>query len=309
MHYSNHYDVSQMVDVTDPSAVKTEVDWLFLGLYPGVSTATIDRAFHDVDALYHGRFPGYHACDTAYHNMQHVLDVTLAMARLMDGYERGRPGPEPLGAPLFSLGIVAALFHDCGYVRALDDTEHHTGGELTLTHVSRGGRFLQKYLPTIGMGDAVDVAPAILHFTGYEIPVARIEVPSLRHKLLGSLLGTADIIAQMSDRCYLEKCRDRLYPEFVAGGIARKRLGDGSEEVVFESGADLVMKTPNFYKRAMQRLKKDLGSCYGYAKDHFGGKDLYLNSISRNVRFAQQISETRDTSMLKRTAPEVYAVA
>ena len=28
------------------------------------------------------------------------------------------------------------------------------------------------------------------------------------------------------DRCYPEKCRDRLYPEFVAGGIARKRNPD-----------------------------------------------------------------------------------
>jgi hypothetical protein len=37
---------------------------------------------------------------------------------------------------------------------------------------------------------------------------------------LGNMLGTADIIAQMADRCYLEKCRDRLFPEFVAGGLA-----------------------------------------------------------------------------------------
>ena len=37
---------------------------------------------------------------------------------------------------------------------------------------------------------------------------------------LGHLLGTADMIAQMADRCYLEKCRDRLYPEFVLGGVA-----------------------------------------------------------------------------------------
>lgn len=300
--YRNHYDVSDRIDVTDPSAVNIEVNRIFLALYPDTSTSQIDQAFRDLDSLYHGRFPGYHSCDTAYHDIQHVLNVTLAMARLMEGYERAKIGPEPLGAPLFCLGTVTALFHDCGYVRELDDTVHRNGGELTLTHVSRGARFLQKYLPRIGMGEMADIAAALIHFTGYEMPVAQIKVPTLRHKLLGSLLGSADIIAQMSDRCYLEKCRDRLYPEFVAGGIARRRLPNGNEEVIFESGDDLLMKTPKFYEVAMQRLEKDLGSCYHYAEYHFGGRNLYLMSIDKNAKFAQAISQEQDTSGLKRAS-------
>jgi hypothetical protein len=233
--------------------------------------------------------------------MQHVLDVTLAMARLMEGYERANIGPERLGVRLFSLGIVAALFHDCGYVRELDDSVHRSGGELTLTHVSRGARFLQKYLPQIGMGEMAEIAVALIHFTGYEVPVAQIKVPALRYKLLGSMLGTADIIAQMSDRCYLEKCRDRLYPEFLAGGIARKRLPDGKEEVVYASGDDLVMQTPKFCEGAMQRLEQDLGACYRYAEYHFGGLDLYRLRIAKNLKFAEAMSQEQDTSALKRT--------
>ena len=38
-------------------------------------------------AIVKAKYPGYRACDTEYHNLQHTLDVTLAMARLMDGYE------------------------------------------------------------------------------------------------------------------------------------------------------------------------------------------------------------------------------
>ena len=299
--YRNSYDVSDSIDVSDPSVVNAEVNRIFLGLYPDTSTAQIDQAFRDLDALYHGRFPGYHACDTGYHDIQHVLDVTLAMARLMEGYERAKIGPEPFGVPLFRLGVVVALFHDCGYVRELDDTVHRNGGELTLIHVSRGARFLKTYLPQIGMGEMAEVAAALIHFTGYEIPVAQIEVPTLRHKLLGSLLGSADIIAQMSDRCYLEKCRDRLYPEFLAGGIARKRLPNGDEEVVFESGDDLVMKTPKFYEGAIQRLEKDLAGSYRYAKYHFGGRDLYFINIDKNIKFAQAIGHEQDASALKRT--------
>jgi hypothetical protein len=300
-HNRNRYDVSGTIDVSDSFAVNCEVKRIVLALYPDASTSKIDQAFRDLDALYHGRFPGCHACDTAYHDIQHVLDVTLAMARLMEGYERAKMGAEPFGVLLFDLGIVTALFHDCGYVRELDDMVHRNGGELTLTHVSRGARFLQWYLPRIGMGEMADIAANLIHFTGFEIPVAKIQVPTLRHKLLGSMLGSADIIAQMSDRCYLEKCRDRLYGEFVAGGIARKRLPNGKEEVIFESGNDLVMKTPKFYEGAMRRLEEEFGDCRRYAEHHFIVHDPYRIGIEKNVKFAQAISHGQDTFALKRT--------
>ena len=80
-----------------------------------------------------------------------------------------------------------------------------------------------------------DIAADLVHFTGYERPVKTIQMPSLTYRLLGNLLGSADIIAQMADRCYLEKCRDRLYPEFVTGGIATRKTADGKIAVVFAS--------------------------------------------------------------------------
>jgi hypothetical protein len=263
----------------------------------------MDRAFRDLAALYKGQYPGYHACDTAYHDVQHVLDVTLAMARLFDGYERSRAGLEPLDASMFRLGVIAALFHDCGYVRTRDDTEHRTGAELTLTHVSRGASFLKDYLPKIGMSDVADIAAALIHFTGYETPVAQIKVPTLAHQLLGRLLGSADIIAQMSDRCYLEKCRDRLYPEFLAGGITRRHLPDGKEEVLYRSGDDLVRKTPFFYEGATRRLNADLGGAHRYAQDHFGGQDLYMEELRKNIEFARAIKDEADRIALKRNPP------
>jgi len=299
----NEYDVSCQVNTTDPATVNAEVDRIFLELYPASSTEKIDRAFTDLTTMYRGARPGYHACDTAYHDIQHVLDVTLATARLIDGYERARIGLEPLDASMFRLGVITALFHDCGYIRTLDDTEHKNGGELTLTHVSRGARFLRDYLPKIGMGEVADAAASLIHFTGYEIPVSGIKVPSLAHKLLGSLLGSADIIAQMSDRCYLEKCRDRLYPEFVAGGIARKRMADGSEEVVYVSGEDLVKKTPRFYEGASRRLDADLGGTHVYARNHFGGQHLYMEELTKNIEFAQTIVEEGNGTTLKRNPP------
>jgi len=65
----------------------------------------------------------------------------------------------------------------------------------------------------------VPVATQIVHFTGYELKSIQIRLDDRRPQGR-SPLGTADMTAQMADRCYLEKCRDRLYPEFVLGGIA-----------------------------------------------------------------------------------------
>jgi len=171
-------------------------------------------------------------------------------------------------------------------------------------HVSRGARFLEEYLPKIGMADLAQAAARTIHFTGYEIPVDRIKVPGPEFRLIGNLLGSADILAQMADRCYLEKCYDRLYPEFVRGGIARKRHKDGSEEIVFASAADLIFKTPRFYQGATKRLKQDLGGCYNYIEEHFGGQNLYFDELEKNINHARAIAVEGDISLLRRRPPK-----
>ena len=300
----NDFDVSSQFNTTDPKVVNDEIDRIYLELYPSAPTKLLDNAFLDLTRLYGGEYPGYHPCDTAYHDMQHVLDVTLAMARLIDGYERARIGAEAFGDSLFRLGVITALFHDVGYVRKLDDRTSKNGAEYTLTHVSRGAHFLKDYLPRIGMPEMADIAAELIHFTGYETPVSKIKVPSPIYKLLGSMLGSADIIAQMADRCYLEKCRDRLYPEFVAGGLNRRLDAQGTEQVVFASGEDLVIKTPAFFEGASKRLNLELGGCHNYAQEHFGGQHLYLEELGKNINFAQGIRDEADAAILKRKPPE-----
>jgi hypothetical protein len=303
---SNEYDVSREVKTTDPQAVNDEIDRIYRDLYQGATTDALDQAFRDMALLYRGEYPGFHPCDTAYHDTQHVLDVTLAMARLIDGYERGRIGTQPLDESLFRLGVITALFHDCGYVRELSDAEHKNGAEMTLTHVSRGAHFLETYLPKIGMADVADIAAQLIHFTGYEIAVANINAHAPVYRLLGTMLGSADIIAQMADRCYLEKCRDRLYPEFVLGGLATTRTPGGVPQVLFASGLDLVMKTPDFFVGACKRLNVDLDASHVYASRHFGGQNLYLDEVEKNIRFAETIRKAGEkAAQLKRLPPNL----
>lgn len=301
----SEFDVTNQVNTTDPAAVNREVRRIFLELYPEKPTALMmSRAFADCARLYRGQYPGYRACDTAYHNLQHVLDVTLAMARLMDGYERGRERPEAIGPRLFGFGIVTALFHDIGYLRHRNDTLHRNGAEYTLRHVSRGARFLEQYMPSIGMPDLAKVAGCVIHFTGYEIPVQRIQVPRLVFRLIGNMLGTADIVAQMADRCYLEKCRDRLYPEFVKGGLASAASSvERKPTALFVSAEDLLRKTPGFYRTAITRLTDNLGAAYDYVKAPFAGHNPYLDEVAKNIRYAERVATKGDLGLLRRVPP------
>lgn len=301
---SNEFDVAKTVKTTDAAAVEAEVSSIFLDLYPDASTDALKVAFRDAMTLYRGEAAGVHACDTAYHDIQHTLDVTLTMARLMDGCERSRLSRELITEREFRVGVITALFHDIGYLRRYEDTPQAVNGaEFTKIHVSRGADFLLEYLPKLGMPDMAEIAAALIHFTGFEKPIASIRVPGQVYRVLGNLLGTADLIAQMADRCYLEKCRDRLYPEFVAGGLAKQRQPSGEEVVVFESGEDLVRKTPAFYAGTKRRLQEELGGSYRYAETHFRGQNLYLEEVDKNIRFARALASAPDMSALRRLPP------
>jgi hypothetical protein len=302
----NDYDVTGIICTTDPATVKAEVQRLYRTLYDCGPSKTIERAFADIERCYRGEHPDYFHCDTAYHDLQHVLDVTLATARLMDGYERARRNGTPhLPPELFMLGVLSALFHDFGYLRRRSDRRHVNGAEYTLVHVSRGASYLRHYMRNLGTGRLADIAPKLLHFTGYEHPVERIRVADSLIRRVGQMLGSADIIAQMADRCYLEKCRDRLYPEFVLGGVARRELPGGFTQDVFRSGEDLVRKTPEFYRDAERRLELQLARAYVYAESHFAGQNLYLEEMLKNVRHAQLLAAAPDADALRRTPPVI----
>lgn len=301
----NNFDVTNTVDVTDSISVGDAIETIFLNLFPNARVTTLRSAMSHISQLYRGELPGYVACDTGYHDLQHTMDVTLASARLIDGYERSQKKGDSLGEELFVFGILLALFHDSGYLRKRGIEDNRHGAEFTMIHVSRSEELLKKYLLEIGMGNLAETAAQVVHYTGYEIPVDRIQVPSPAYEAIGNLVASADILAQMSDRCYLEKCHDRLYAEFVLGGIARKRDEQGNEQVIFASPQDLVIKTPGFYRGAKKRLNETLNGVYRYAEKHFGGQNLYIEALERNILFAEYvIAHNADIGMLQRTPPK-----
>ncbi len=282
---AGHMDVSNTVDLSDPAAVAGAVRQILSKRYHGAGLAPLAVLFRDFDRLYSGRYPGYRACDVRYHNAQHVLDVTLAMARMLDGCERAHPGQDLLGPDMVVVGIAAALFHDSGYIRSTHDTQHSNGAAYTRVHVRRGIRFVSRYLPSVGLQDMVGPCTRILRFTGHEVDPTDLPVADAREHLLGKLLGTADLIAQMADAGYARKCRDYLYEEFAAAGLAGESRAGGDTPVPFRSPEHLLQQTPQFMRTAITvRLDGHFNGVHRYAAEHFGGRHFYMDAIQENRR-------------------------
>jgi len=197
---------------------------------------------------------------------------------------------------------VMALLHDSGYMRRVSESEVENGAVFTKVHVSRSADFLSRYLPAIGFGPEAETAARLVHFTGYEMDVDDIKVAEPKDRLLGYMVGTADLIGQMSDRMYLEKCREFLYQEFVLGSIAREKLPDGREIVRYSSPEDLIYKTPGFYEYvARDRINRKLGAADRWAEAHFDGPNLYQSEIDSNMSYLREAIESADLNRLRRT--------
>lgn len=303
------YDVTNAVQVSSPAAVCGAVAELFSALYPRADFRPVEKAFHEFERAFRGHADGFHGVETTYHDLQHTLDVTLAMMRLIDGYERADDTRgRKLGPERASVGVIAALFHDAGYLRRTHDTRHQHGAEYTRVHVTRSAKMLAELLPELGFEQAAPIAAEMVHFTGYERPFESIAIDDPLWIRTGHLLGTADMLAQMADRCYLEKCRDRLYREFEMGGVARMRAPDGSEVINYRSPRDLLQKTPGFCDATLnQRLGEKFNHAYRYMDVHFRGDNLYLEAINKSLRHLRFVIE-RDRWDLLRRKPLCYNI-
>lgn len=303
----SEYDVSDTIHLADPRIVSREVCGIIAERYPEADLAPVQQAFETFAQLYAGVLPGFHGNDTWYHDAQHSLDCTLAMARLVDGHERTVPAPRRLGEKRMRLGVICALFHDAGYIRRIEETQYQNGAEFTLYHVRRSGDFLAEYLPTIGFAREGSLARELVHFTGYEVELDRIEVKHARDRMLGFMLGTADVLAQMSDRCYLEKCMHFLFHEFKSCGLAGAPV-PGGPQPIYSSAEELIRKTPDFSRKLFEeRLDGYFGSVYRHMAGYFAGDNPYLEAIHQHMGFVRAIIESDNFDLLRRRPRAINA--
>jgi hypothetical protein len=291
---STHSDPTSTVDFRDPRAVFEAIDALLRCRYgDDYGRPLLEQAIVDLTRAFQGEYPGLLRCDTHYHDLRHALDTGLAMARLIDGYGIDTPDHSPLciDANHALLGVLLALYHDIGLLRRSNEG-HLQGAQLTPIHEVRGVEFMRAYLNRSALAPLAEKAELIM--------VTRLvwhlpdDMPALDRNLAG-LLGTADIMSQLADRCYLEKCRDFLFIEFSAYGLA------GAPDLPYPDPETLLRQTPAFFTNLLsERIRDEYAGANRYMKIHFRGVCPYEAAIERNFRFLGQLLADSDLNRLSR---------
>lgn len=292
---ANHLD--DLVDAAIPERVLEDVQGTLRGILTDIDLQRLEQVFLDVCRLFAGTFPGYAGCSTRYHDLEHTTDAFLAMARILHGaVERDRA----LDRRTILLGLISALLHDTGYIKRKDDRTG-SGAKYTATHVLRGIDFSREYLLPRGYSpEDCEVCRSMILCTDLDIGIGRIAFRSENDALVGKMLGTCDLMAQMARRSYLEKL-PYLYREFMEGG----NLRHGSEYRFIE-------ETVPFCRSALDRLANNLGDAFRYLREHFRVRwgidsDLYREAIEENISCLESVlrsppGDYRDR--LKREIPE-----
>ncbi|NCC24487.1 MAG: HD domain-containing protein [Deltaproteobacteria bacterium] len=240
----------------------------------------VERVYWDVERLFAGHYPGYRQSTTKYHDHEHTCAVALATIRLMHGYHVRGNRVEPAD---ISKTLIASLFHDTGFIQAEDDVEG-TGAKYTVGHEERSIALMRSYFERHGIAehDAEDCA-SMISCTILNRSMDEYFFRDEKVRLFGSMLGTADILAQMADRMYLEKLL-LLYREFEEAQLP----GYGSD-------IDLLRRTEGFYQDIKKRrIQGELGGVDRFMRDHFRQRwgfdaDLYELAVERNLQTLRSV--------------------
>ncbi|MFC1818018.1 hypothetical protein ACFL0B_02850 [Thermodesulfobacteriota bacterium] len=247
---------------------------------PDYDTLFLKKVYSDIVCLFKGEYPGYRASHTKYHNLEHTCSVILATARLIHGlHVQG----QIFSPRVIELGLVAALFHDTGLIQTKKE-RGGTGAQYTIGHEKRSIVFMGKYLTASGFS-AEDITDCghIIMCTTLTLPLTEIPFRSDEIRLMGKVLGSADLIAQMADRNYLEKL-PLLFMEFKEARMSG-----------FETPGELFKNTGKFYHSVVRaRLAEEMDNVSSAALFHFKkrwdiDRDLYAESITNNMKYMKKI--------------------
>ena len=78
-------DVTGTIDTKDPAATHKEVGRIYEKRFSADISDSVQLTLEAIVALFDGKYPGYQACDAAYHDLEHTLQAYLAAARIFDG--------------------------------------------------------------------------------------------------------------------------------------------------------------------------------------------------------------------------------
>ncbi|MGE5466510.1 MAG: hypothetical protein ACM3Y9_03710 [Ignavibacteria bacterium] len=289
---SDSMDPTGEVNLADPAAVERTIKEILDRSYAGrYDEALLSRAIADAIRAYRGDYPGLLACDTLYHDLRHALETGLTTARLLDGYAKAGDGAEPIDGDHALLAVLLAIFHDVGLLRRTDEADLW-GPVLIPVHEERGVEFMTAYLSDTGLAPLAGLARLIMPTKlTFRMPA---DWPADERRL-AAMIASADLLSQCADRCYLEKCRDFLYEEFTAFGLA------GKPDSPYPDPETLLAKTPAFFTGFLrQRLDEEFGGIHRVLEAHMGEGHPWMEAIDRTLGYLETLLPNKDFSRLRR---------
>lgn len=244
----------------------------------------LERLLTDLADLYAGHWPTHEPCQVEYHDFTHALDVALAAARIMAGWNRANPD-DRIGVELYGWTVAAALFHDAGYIKDKGDREGH-GGKFTITHVRRGMAMAEAYLRRSGWPAraAVFVTTAIALTDYRQAPTVDLNRLNAQERIAARMLPTADLIGQFGDKHYGAKI-DGLFAEFQEMYAYQESGQQLANPVpIFNSAQEIRNTIDQFYENFVAPRLAEFGHLERYLDVYFDQKpNPYRENINRNL--------------------------
>jgi hypothetical protein len=278
--------LADIADTRSMKAIFSSVKKIFCYHYDKKSFKEIAKCFKQVKNLFEGNYPGYSKCNTKYHNLHHTMNVFLAVARLMDGYNLKQ---DKMSERLTLNLLKAGLLHDTGYIQEKWDNEG-TGAKHTTNHVGRSIAFIVKNRGDFSTSkEDVDSITKLIRCSEIKCKLNTIPFASEEEKNACMILGSADILGQMSDREYLERLLF-LYNEMKEAGVPG-----------YTTEFDIIKSTLELYNTVKKKLNNTFKEVYIYAEVHFNernriNKNLYIEAIENNIQYIEKIINDRTTN-------------
>jgi hypothetical protein len=281
-----------------------EILFLAKKICPSFDLALIRDIHDDITSFFSGAYPDFQKNTLPYHNLRHSQMVVLASARLFHGLHCNNACTKISSETLFK-GLLAAYFHDTGMLLQTSDPAH-SDKEYMAQHEARSIQFLSEYATQKGFGEDVSRDCAIIiNYTDLQSDPATFDYHTHEIQLAGQVIGSADILAQMADRYYLE-CLPLLFNEQESGGINQH-----------DSALELMEHTANFYHNVvLKRLTTTFSNTSQAMQSHFRerykiDRNLYLENIDKNIMYLKEITSKCDNDIdclakhLKRIPPTI----
>ena len=270
---------------TDPIA---EILRIHAEISPDKDPSFLAKTSDDLTAIFQGRYKGFRYSDVKYHDLRHTRLVVLAAARLLHGLHLQGRG---LRQDIHELCLICAYFHDTGMLLTTDDSAS-VGSAYLQSHEERSATIARQYL--IDNKHLSDISPSclpIINCTNLTIAPETIRFADDELRMAGSVLGTADILAQMADRYYLESL-PLLYQEQKDAGID-----------LHQSSLALMRQTTTFYHEVIEhRLYTSFDSVCDLMPPHFRqrwtlDRNIYMERISGNIKYLEYVVERHDQAL------------